>query len=78
MSRDGNKYFFPTAIRRLMKQFGAGAVSKGSVEGLIGILEERSREVTAYAVKLAKHANRKRVTKEDILLAIEYVQEKYG
>lgn len=75
MSRERNTYFFPTAIRRMMKQFGATVVSQGSIESMIELLERRTREITAYAVKLASHAGRKRVNKEDIRLAIDVLKE---
>jgi hypothetical protein len=51
---------------------GAEIVSRDAVESLLYYLEERSKQLTAAALKFAKHAKRKKITASDIQLAIDY------
>ena len=60
-------------IRELMKSVGAEIVAREAVDALIFYLEKRSRALTDMAIKLAKHAGRKKVSVEDIDLAIQFL-----
>jgi histone H3/H4 len=55
-----------------MKKAGASIVSREAVEALLFYLEERSKALTAAALKFAKHAKRKKITAADMGLAIDY------
>lgn len=59
-------------IRRLMKQQGASIVARDAVDLLIDHLEKRAKALTEQAKKFTMHANRKKITKEDLNLAIKY------
>ena len=59
-------------IRRLMKQNGADIVSRSAVSKLIRYLEKEVQEITELALKLTVHAKRKKVSADDIDLAIKY------
>mgnify|MGYP006278911799 FL=1 len=61
-------------IRRLMKQQGASIVARDAVDLLIDHLEKRAKSLTEQAKKFTMHANRKKITKEDLNLAIKYEQ----
>jgi len=56
-------------VEKLIRKAGAERVSKDASKELALVLEERAVEISAKAVKLAKHAGRKTVTAEDIRLA---------
>jgi DNA-binding protein len=56
-----------------MKRAGAEIVSRDAVEGLLFYLEERSKKITGAALKFAKHAKRKKITQNDVQLAIDYL-----
>ncbi len=57
-------------IERLIKRAGAERVSDEAVEALADYLEEYAIKVATRAIKLARHAGRKTVTKDDIKLAL--------
>ncbi|MFO7795508.1 MAG: histone [Promethearchaeati archaeon] len=59
-------------IRRLMKQQGASIVARDAVDLLIDHLEKTARNLTEQAKQFTMHANRKKITKNDLLLAIKY------
>ncbi|MHA1647066.1 MAG: histone [Promethearchaeota archaeon] len=59
-------------LRALMKKAGAEIVSRDAVETLLYYLEDRSKKLTASALKFARHAKRKKITSSDMSLAIEY------
>jgi len=59
-------------IRRLMKQQGASIVARDAVDLLIDHLEKTARQLTEQAKQFTMHANRKKITKNDLLLAIKY------
>ena len=67
------KTFAWSPLRALMKKAGAQIVSREAVEALLYYLEDRSKKLTAMALKFAKHSKRKKVTSGDMGLAIEYL-----
>ena len=67
------KYSFAwSPIRRLMKQQGASIVARDAVDLLIDHLEKTAVGLTEQARAFTQHANRKKITKNDLLLAIKY------
>ncbi|MFX0103351.1 MAG: histone [Candidatus Hodarchaeota archaeon] len=58
-------------IRELMKKAGAEMVSKDAVDALISIMEEKAVALTVKALQFCRHADRKKLTKDDMVLAIE-------
>ena len=60
-------------LRALMKKAGAEIVSRDAVEALLYYLEDRSKKLTIMAQKFAKHAKRKKISQNDMQLAIEYL-----
>ncbi len=56
-----------------MKKSGAQIVSRDAVEALLNYLENRSKKLTAMALNFAKHSKRKKISKGDMALAIEYL-----
>lgn len=66
--------YLPLApIGRIIREAGAERVSDAAVERLGHYMEKFAMEVGKHAVGLAKHANRKTVTGEDIELAARAV-----
>ncbi|MBD3186098.1 histone [Candidatus Bathyarchaeota archaeon] len=59
-------------IRDLMKKAGADMVSKDAVDALIKLLEEKAVELTSQALEFCRHADRKKLTMDDVQLAIEF------
>jgi len=59
-------------IRRLMKQQGASIVARNAVDLLIDHLEKTASKLTEQARSFTTHANRKKITKNDLLLSIKY------
>ena len=68
-----NQVFAWSPVRRLMKSCGAQIVSRDAVNILIDHLEEKAERVTKKALTFTGHANRKKITKEDIDLALKYI-----
>ncbi len=58
-------------VRRLMKRAGAEIVSRNAVRTLLDFLEQRAKRLTETAIDFAKHSKRKKVSKDDMALAIE-------
>lgn len=67
------RMFAWSPLRALMKKSGAQIVSRVAVEALLNYLEDRSKKLTVMALTFAKHSKRKKITKGDIALAIEYL-----
>ncbi|MHA1339565.1 MAG: histone [Promethearchaeota archaeon] len=65
------RVFAWSPVRELMKKTGAEIVSRDAVDVLLYYLEERAKNLTATALKLAKHSKRKKITAEDMKLAIQ-------
>ena len=64
------KVFAWSPIRELMKKAGAEMVSRDAVDELIGVLEKLAKDWTNVALEMSRHANRKKLTKLDMELAL--------
>ena len=60
-------------LRALMKKAGAQIVSRAAVDKLMDWLEEYAKNLTACALDIAKHSRRKKVTQQDMKIAISLV-----
>lgn len=60
-------------LRALMKKAGAEMVHREAVDKLMNWLEERAEKITINAADFAKKSGRKKITKNDLLLAIKYM-----
>ncbi len=60
-------------LRKLMKRSGAQMVARNAVDALIIELEEVATKLTTKALAFAVHAKRKKITKDDMNLAIKYL-----
>ena len=56
-----------------MTDAGADIVSKEAVEVLLNFLEERAKKLTSSALEFAKHSKRKKISKDDMSLAISII-----
>lgn len=64
------KVFAWSPIKELMKSCGAEMVSREAVDELISYLESVAKELTSKALELSRHAQRKKLTEDDMKLAI--------
>ncbi|MFX0063577.1 MAG: histone family protein [Candidatus Hermodarchaeota archaeon] len=64
------------AIDRIIRKTNAERVSLSASEALREILEEQGLFIAQKAWKLVKHAGRKTITREDIELAAQMLQDK--
>jgi histone H3/H4 len=64
------KVFAWSPIRELMKKSGAEMVSRDAVDEVILFLEKKARELTNLALEMSRHANRKKLTKVDMEMAL--------
>ncbi|TFH30816.1 MAG: histone [Promethearchaeota archaeon] len=64
------KVFAWSPIRELMKKSGAEMVSKDAVDRMIEYLEKEAKKITNKALEMTRHSGRKKLTKEDIELAL--------
>lgn len=64
------KVFAWSPIRELMKKSGAEMVSRDAVDELIAYLEKLAKEWTNKALEMSRHANRKKLTKIDMEMAL--------
>jgi histone H3/H4 len=55
-----------------MKHNGAIIVARDAVDELVDWMGQSAETITKTALTLTKHAKRKKVTRDDILLAIKY------
>ncbi|HIH40033.1 MAG TPA: histone family protein [Halobacteria archaeon] len=60
-------------IERIVKKSGAERISEEAKKELARTLEEYGSKISTEAVKLAKHAGRKTIKREDIRLAAEKI-----
>ena len=65
------RYFAWSPIRSVMADSGAKIVARDALAHLIGWLQDEAVRISKRAYVLAKHANRKKITKGDITLAIK-------
>ena len=68
----GSEYISWSPIRRLMKHNGAMIVARDAVNELVEWLGSSAEKLTKTALPLTKHSKRKKITRNDILLAIKY------
>lgn len=66
------EYISWSPIRRLMKHNGAVIVARDAVDELVDWMSASAVKITKSALTLTKHGKRKKVTRDDILLAIKY------
>ncbi len=66
------EYISWSPIRRLMKHNGAIIVARDAVDELVDWMSVSATKITKTALALTKHGKRKKVTREDVLLAIKY------
>ncbi len=67
-----SEYISWSPIRRLMKHNGAIIVAKDAVDELVDWMGVSAEKITKTALSLTKHAKRKKITRDDIKLAIKY------
>ena len=60
-------------LRSLMKEAGAEIVSRAAVDKLMDYLEEYAKDLTICALDIAKHSGRKKVTADDMAIAIDLI-----
>lgn len=60
-------------LRSLMKKAGAEIVSRAAVDKLMDYLEEYAKDLTTCALDIAKHSGRKKVTADDMKIAIDLI-----
>jgi histone H3/H4 len=58
-------------VERILRNAGAERVSKDAVEELREALEDLGEEISRDSIKMADHANRNTVKKEDIDMATQ-------
>jgi histone H3/H4 len=63
-------YISDNTVRKLLKDAGAGRISKEARNELKRYLDKKAFEIAQKAVKLSHHAKRKTVDISDIKLAI--------
>jgi len=68
----GSAYISWSPIRRLMKHNGAVIVARDAVNELVEWLGSSAEKLTKTALQLTKHSKRKKITRDDILIAIKY------
>ena len=59
------------AMDKIMREAGALRVSDDAKEALAEVLEQKAKEISLEAKKLAEHAGRKTITEKDIRLALK-------
>jgi histone H3/H4 len=70
------KIFAWSPIRELMKANGAEMVARDAVDELISVLERQAKELTNRALEFSRHAGRKKVTAEDMNMALKLKTKK--
>ncbi len=66
------EYISWSPIRRLMKHNGAFIVARDAVNELVEWMGQSAEKLTKTALTLTKHSKRKKITRNDILMAIKY------
>ena len=70
------KIFAWSPIRELMKANGAEMVARDAVDELISVLERQAKELTNRALEFSRHAGRKKVTAQDMNMALKLKAKK--
>ncbi len=65
------KVFAWSPVRKLMKDNGAEMVAREAVDALIDYLEKVAKGVTNKALEMTRHATRKKLTANDMDLAMK-------
>ena len=65
------RYFAWSPIRKVMADAGAKIVAREALGHLIDWLQEEAVRISKRAHVLAKHSNRKKITKGDINLSVK-------
>ncbi|MBY9012083.1 MAG: NFYB/HAP3 family transcription factor subunit [Candidatus Lokiarchaeota archaeon] len=65
------KVFAWSPVRKLMKDNGAEMVAREAVDALVDYLEKVARAVTNKALEMTRHAGRKKLTDNDMALAMK-------
>ena len=71
--------FAKRPVRGMMRHSGAQLVAKDAVELLIDHIQQAAKQLTRMSMLYAMHAKRKKVTRDDVLLAVKYttIRHKY-
>jgi translation elongation factor aEF-1 beta len=69
--------FAKSPVREMMKKNGAQLVAKDAVDLLIDHIEQAANQLTRMSIMYAMHAKRKKITRDDVLLAIKYTTIKH-
>jgi len=64
------KVFAWSPVRKLMKDNGAEMVARDAVDALIDYLQKLARTMTNKALEMTRHAGRKKLTLNDMNLAM--------
>lgn len=64
------KIFAWYPIRELMQSAGAKMIGRDAVAEMIDLLEKRARKVTGVALEVMRNSNRKKLSKEDVEMAL--------
>jgi len=64
-------HFHFATLERLAKEFGAKRVSKEAIEEIDALLSNILKELIEVSDKLARHAKRKTILREDVKLAVK-------
>ncbi|MHA1490500.1 MAG: histone [Promethearchaeota archaeon] len=65
------KVFAWSPVRKLMKDNGAEMVARDAVDALIDYLQKLAKTVTNKALEMTRHAGRKKLTLDDMDLAMK-------
>jgi histone H3/H4 len=65
------KVFAWSPVRKLMKDNGAEMVARDAVDALIDYLEKLAKGMTNKALEMTRHAGRKKLTLDDMDLAMK-------
>jgi len=65
------KIFAWSPIRKLMKDNGAEMVARDAVDAVIDYLEKAAKRITNKALEMTRHAGRKKLTLQDMDLAMK-------
>jgi histone H3/H4 len=70
------KIFAWSPIREMMKANGAEMVARDAVDELISVLERQAKDLTNRALEFSRHAGRKKVTADDMNMALKLQKKK--